>query len=181
MDSYLGRKLFRFAARYSLLVTHYSLLLFFTTSSAKANGEIAFVRAPEQIPAGDEVTVIVSASARETNIDRTLALEYPDSWKMKRAWRVEAGSDHAVKIAPYPEVTQLLSVESGRTAIALTDFQDFDPDADGIAYFIVFSTNPLSGKAVSETATVKAALIERTNPDAPLKSIPKQKSPSQWI
>ncbi|HEY3876212.1 MAG TPA: LamG-like jellyroll fold domain-containing protein [Candidatus Kapabacteria bacterium] len=141
----------------------------------RASGEINFVRAPEQIPEGDEVTVLVSASARETGIDRTLALEFPDGWKVKRAWRVEAGSDHAVKIAPYSEVTSLLSKQKGQDAIALADYSDdFDPDADGIAYFIVFNTKRTETTGAS---TVKAALVERLDPDAPAPIDPKTKKP----
>ncbi len=141
-----------------------------------AYGEIALVRSAEEIPDGDDITVIVSASARETDIDRTLAIEFPAGWKMKRAWRVEAGSDHAVNLAPFAEVTSLVVKEPGREAVALADYSsDFDPDADGIAYFIVFSTKPVAGKAASESVVVKAALIERTNPDAPPEIDPKTK------
>lgn len=141
-----------------------------------ASGEIALVRAPEEIPEGDDVTIVVSASARETDIDRTLAIEYPTGWKFKHAWRVEAGSDHAINLAPFSEVTTLLSAEPGHTVIALADYSDdFDPDAAGIAYFIVFTPSPIVGKAFSATAVVKAALIERIDPDAPPEIDPKTK------
>ncbi len=164
---------------YSLLAARYSLfivVLFFNSHIARASGEIVLVRAPEEIPEGDDVTVVVSASARETDIDRTLALEYPTGWKMKRAWRVEAGSDHVVNLAPFAEVTTLLTAEPGHTAIALADYsEDFDPDADGIAYFIVFTPTPIKAKSSSETDMVKAALVERINPDAPPEIDPKTK------
>jgi hypothetical protein len=168
----------RYWLGFILSVTLYPLPLTLSPVTARASGEIAFVRAPEQIPAGDDITILVSASARETDIDRTLAVEYPESWKFKRAWRVEAGSDHAVKLAAFAEVTALLLKESGHAALALADYsEDFDPDADGIAYFIVFATNPLGGNAASKSVTVKAALIERTNPDAPTEIDPKTKKP----
>ncbi len=168
----------RYCISFILSVTLYSLpfTLNFIPGAARASGEIVLVRAPETIPEGDDVTVIVSASARETDIDRTLALEYPTGWKMKRAWRVEAGSDHAVNLAPFAEVTTLLSPESGHTAIALADYsQDFDPDADGIAYFIDFTTKPLTGKTASESFIIKAGLVERSDPDAPPEIDPKTK------
>ncbi len=150
--------------------------LSFTPSTARASGEIAFVRAPETMPEGDDVTIIVSASSRETNIDRTLALEYPAGWKFQRAWRVEAGSNQSVNLPSFQEFNNLLSVESGDQAIVLADnSNDFDPDAAGIAYFVVFSTRPVAEKKTTEVATVKAALIERTDPDAQPEIDPKTK------
>jgi hypothetical protein len=168
----------RYCVGFILSVALYPLpfTLNFDPSIARADGEITLVRAAEEIPEGDDVTIVVSASARETNIDRTLALDFPAGWKFKRAWRVEAGSDHAVELAPFSEVTELLSKESGRDALALADYsEDFDPDADGIAYFIVFTPAPIEGKSSSETAVVKAALVERTDPDAPPQIDPKTK------
>jgi len=147
-----------------LFILAYACRFGFTVPDARANGEIALVRAPDQIAAGDDVTIIVSASARETNIDRTVVLQYPATWKLKRAWRVEAGSDHAVKIAPYSEVSALFSKEAGTEVTALADYSnDFDPDAQGVAYFIVFSTQPNSGQ---QTESIKAALVERESADA---------------
>jgi hypothetical protein len=75
------------------------IYLFTATDIAKATGEIAFLRAPEEIPQGDDITIVISASARETDIDRALAIDFPQSWKFKRAWKVEAGSGHAQKIS----------------------------------------------------------------------------------
>ncbi|MDP4200472.1 MAG: T9SS type A sorting domain-containing protein [Bacteroidota bacterium] len=147
-------------------------------SSARATGEIALVRAPEEIPEGDDVTVLVSATARETDIDRILALQYPDSWKPKRAWRVEAGGSDHVAIIPDPEIQSLFTPEKGQKVIALADYLgQFDPDAAGVAYFIVFRTKAVPGAAVGQSATIKAALIERTNPDAPPQIDPKTKRP----
>jgi hypothetical protein len=162
--------------RASVIAGLFFSLLFLLSRNVFATGEIAFVRAPETIPEGDDVTIVVSASARETNIDRTLALEFPAGWKMKRAWRVEAGSDHAVTISHFDEVTNMLSKEPGHETVALADYSnDFDPDAAGMAYFIVFSTKPVAGKSLTEIASVKAALIERTDPDAPPEIDPKTK------
>ena len=145
---------------------------------ARATGEIAFVRAPEEIPEGDDITIIISASARETNVDRTLAIDYPASWKLKRAYRVEAGSDHTVRLQSSGEVRGLFSKEPGHDVIALADLSDdFDPDAEGIAYFVVFSTKPLPGTKPDQTSIVKAALVERTSPDASPEIDPKTKRP----
>ncbi len=110
-------------------------------------------------------------------MDRTLALEYPANWKFKRAWRIEAGSDHTQKIGPFGEVRELLEREPGHAVIALADYtRDFDPHAAGIAYFIVFSTPPVVTAAASRV-TVKAALVERTSLDAPPKIDPRTKRP----
>ncbi len=154
----------------------YILITLTLCERVNASGEITFVRAPEQMPEGDDVTIIVSASPRETNVDRTLALSFPTGWKFKRAWRVEAGSDHAVNLPVFSEVSALLTKEPNHDAMALADYSDdFDPDAGGMAYFIVFSTKPVTGKASSETGVVKAALIERIDPDAPPEIDPKTK------
>ena len=177
MDSDCNFREIKTFLRHSLLVTLYSLLSLFVPTIAHATGEIYFVRAPEQIPEGDDITIAISASARETNIDRTLALEFPANWKFKRAWRVEAGSDHTETIAPYGEVRALLEGEPGQSVIALADYaRDFDPNAAGIAYFVVFSTAPVVDTKESRV-TVKAALIERTSLDAPQKIDPKTKHP----
>ena len=170
----------RYCVGFILSATLYFLLftLSFIPATARASGEIVLVRAAEEIPEGDDVTIVVSASARETDIDRTLAVEYPSGWKFKRAWRVEAGSDHAVNIGPFSEVTSLLTKEPGHNVLALADYSDdFDPDAEGIAYFIVFTPAPIAGKSLSESATVKAALVERTDPDASPEIDPKTKKP----
>ncbi|HWF43354.1 MAG TPA: LamG-like jellyroll fold domain-containing protein, partial [Candidatus Kapabacteria bacterium] len=168
--------IFRLITFYSLFVARYSLILFLFASTAHASGEIAFVRAPEEIPEGDDITVIVSASPRETGIDRTLAIDFPASWKLKRAYRVEAGSDHSVHIPQSGEISSLFSKEPGDNVLAFADVSDdFDPNADGIAYFIVFTTKSLPSGKADQSATVKAALVERSNPDAPREIDPKTK------
>ncbi len=139
------------------------------------------VRSPEEIPEGDEITIVVSATAREVDIDRVLALQYPDTWKPKRAWRVEAGGTSHLAIIPDPEIQSLFAPEKGQKVIALADYLgDFNPEAEGVAYFIVFRTRPTSvstSSSVSLTATIKAALVERANPDAPPVIDPKTKRP----
>ncbi|MFI5202845.1 MAG: LamG-like jellyroll fold domain-containing protein, partial [Candidatus Kapaibacterium sp.] len=98
-------------------------------------------------------------------------------WKFKRAWRVEAGSDHTEKIAPYGEVRALLESEPGQSIIALADYTpDFDSSAAGIAYFVVFSTAPMVNTKESRV-TLTAALVERTSLDAPQEIDPKTKRP----
>ncbi len=149
-------------------------LCFFGVPAARASGEINFVRAPSEIPAGDDITIAVSASAREANVDRAIAIEFPSTWKFKRAWRVEAGSDHPDKLVPFGEVRSLLSAESGEAVIALADYTpDFDPRAAGIGYFVVFSTAALH--PTDAPAIVKAALVERISLNAIPKVDPKTK------
>ena len=139
-----------------------------------ASGEINFVHAPSEIPAGDDITIAISASAREANVDRTIAIEFPSTWKFKRAWRVEAGSDHTEKIAPYSEVRSMLSAEAGESVIALADYtSDFDPKAAGIGYFVVFSI----GENKEAHAIIKTALVERISLDAIPKVDPRTKRP----
>jgi hypothetical protein len=171
VDNDRARIILLFLFRYSLLA------LLFASSVARATGEINFLRAPEQIPEGDEITIAISASAREPNIDRTVALEYPANWKFKRAWRVEAGSDHAEKIAPYSEVRALLESEPGQAVIALADYTpDFDPNAAGIAYFVVFSIAPNVNSKEPRVA-IKAAFVERASAEAAPQIDPKTKRP----
>ncbi len=148
------------------------------TQDIRATGEIAFVRAPEEIPEGDDVTVVVSATGRETNLDRVLALEYPDSWKIKRAFSVEAGAQTSVRLLRDEEVSALLTPEAGHAVVALGEnSEEFDPESDGMAYFVVFSTKPGLSTTTTQTLTVKAALIERTSLDAISEIDPKTKKP----
>ena len=173
----------KFISLYPLPSTLYPFVLialatFLSPISARASGEIAFVRAPEEIPQGDDITIVISASARETDIDRALAIDFPQSWKFKRAWKVEAGSDHAQKLGRDNEITNLFEKEMGSEVIGLADnSSDYDPDAAGIAYFVVFTTSLLPGTSESENLSVKAALVERTDPDAPIELDPKTKHP----
>jgi len=153
--------------RYLSSVSRFAILLIAllvsTAFNAFATGEINLVRAPEEIIEGDDVTVLVSATAREVNIDRDLAIEYPESWKLKRAYRVEAGSNAAQRLGGDPEVSGLVTGEPGHAVLVLADnSEDFEPDAEGIAYFIVFSTKQTAGTTTNLSVTVKAALIERT-------------------
>ena len=155
-----------------------ALWAFCPSSSLRASGEINLVRAPEEISDGDDITVLVSTTAREINIDRDLAIEYPESWKLKRAYRVEAGSTKAVRLGRDPEVSALVTGDAGHAVLVLADnSEDFDPDAEGVAYFAVFSTKAVATTPASQSATVKAAMIERTSLDAISEIDPKTKKP----
>lgn len=145
-------------------------------AALRATGEIAQVRAPESIAEGDDITIAVSATERETNIDRVLALEYPDTWQPRHAWRVEAGATKYVELIPDPEIQSLFPSVAGRKTLALGDYiGEFDPDAQGMVYFVTFHTKASVGPP--GTATVKATLVERTNPDAPRELDPKTHRP----
>jgi hypothetical protein len=168
--------------QYLLSVSRFAILfvalIIGATLNCFATGEINLVRVPEEIAEGDDLTVLVSASAREVNIDRDLAIEYPESWKIKRAYRVEAGSDVAVVLGSDPEVNPLLVTEPGHAVLALADnSEEFDRDAEGIAYFIVFSTKQIRATVSMQTFSVKAALVERTSLDAISELDPKTKKP----
>jgi hypothetical protein len=148
--------------------------------SAYATGEILVVRAPEEVIGGDDVSVLVTTSPREENIDRSLVMEVPDSWTLKRAYSVESGAEFAVGVQRFAELQARFSVKPARAVLALADTaSDFDPDAAGVAYFVVFSTRPVPGQAASQPTTVKAALVERINPDSPPELDKKTKKPKE--
>lgn len=135
------------------------------------------LRVPEEIADGDDVTIVISATAVEPDIERIVAVEFPDTWKPKRAWRVEAGASTHVALMPDPEIQSAFSAEAGHNIIALADYlAPPNPEAEGVAYFIVFRTKAATGTA-SQPLTLKAALVERTNPDAKPQIDPKTKRP----
>lgn len=157
-----------------------ALLLAARTITAYASGEILVLRAPEEVIGGDDVSVLITTSPREENIDRALVMEVPDSWILKRAYSVESGAEYAVGVQRFAELQSRFSVKPGRAVLALADTaSDFDPDAVGVAYFVVFSTRPVPGQSASQQTTVKAALVERINPDSPPEVDKKTKKPKE--
>ena len=142
-------------------------------AAAFGYGELLTVRVPEEIPEGDNFTVIVTATGRETTIDRVLVLEYPEGCTLQRAYAVEAGSDWASPLVNSSSIARLYAVEPKYKLLALTDTsQEFNPDAPGIAYFLVFSA-----AAAPSPLQFKAQLVERINPDTPPEIDKKTKKP----
>jgi hypothetical protein len=137
------------------------------------------VRVPEEIAEGDDITVVISATATEQDIERIVALQYPDSWKPKRAWRVEAGATTHVALIPDPEIQSAFSAEPGNSVLALADYiVPPDPESEGTAYFIVFRTKAATNP--TQQLAIKAALVERMNPDAKPQIDPKTKKPKPF-
>jgi hypothetical protein len=156
------------------------LLLCSAADRARANGEILVVRAPEEVIGGDDITVLVTTTPRETDIDRTIVLDVPDSWTFVRAYGVESGSDVAIGILRFGDIQSRFTARPGRTVFALADTStEFDAEAAGVAYFIVFSTKPVPGQAAAQPTVVKAALVERINPDSPPEIDKKTKRPKE--
>lgn len=156
------------------------LLVGATTNSAYASGEILVVRAPEEVIGGDDISVLVTASPREESIDRSIAIEVPDSWSLLRAYGVESGAESATGLQRFGDIQSRFTVKPGRSVLVLADTStDFDPDAAGVAYFFVFATKPLSGQTATQSTMVKAALIERINPESAPEIDKKTKKPKE--
>ncbi len=143
---------------------------------AAASGEIVAVRGPDVIAEGDDITVLVSATAREKGINRTIVIDCPKEWKIKRAYAVEAGAEQAAPLPRSSEITARFSIEAGREVIAFEDYaDDFDEEAPGVAYFFQFSTKGLASSV--QSASIRAALVERIDPNSPPEIDKKSKKP----
>jgi hypothetical protein len=137
-------------------------------------GEIAIVKAPDEIHEGDEVTIFVTATATEANVHRILALSYPKEWKIKKSWSVIAGYDEAYSLPQSNAMAKEIATDPGHTVTAFAD-TTYLSDVPGVAYFVTFITNP--GPQNAATATVKAALVERIDPLSPPEIDKKTKKP----
>jgi hypothetical protein len=143
-------------------------------NAAFAWGEIAVVKAPEEIHEGDDVTIFITASPTETTVHRILAVSYPQEWKIKKSWAVLAGYDEAVTLPLSNAMAKEIGADPGHRVTAFAD-TNFASDAAGVAYFITFSTT--SSPQTANAATVKAALIERIDPLSPIEIDKKTKKP----
>jgi hypothetical protein len=141
---------------------------------AFAWGEIAIVKAPDEIHEGDEVTIFVTATATEANVHRILAVSYPQEWKVKKSWSVIAGYDEAYSLPQSNAMAKEIGTDPGHRVTAFAD-TTYLSDVPGVAYFITFTTNP--GSQTAATATVKAALVERIDPLSPPEMDKKTKKP----
>lgn len=137
-------------------------------------GEIALVKAPDEIHEGDEVTIFVTATATEANVHRILAVSFPEEWKIKKSWSVIAGYDEAYSLPQSTAMAKEIGADAGQTVTAFAD-TTYLSDVPGVAYFVTFITNP--GATSAATATVKAALVERIDPLSPPELDKKTKKP----
>ncbi|MEO6938689.1 MAG: T9SS type A sorting domain-containing protein [Candidatus Kapaibacterium sp.] len=144
---------------------------------AFASGEIFTVRGPEEVSEGDDVGIVVTASAREKMYDRSVVIEFPETWKIKRMYAVEAGSETMSGLVVTSMITGMFTHEAGRKVVALSDtIPEPNEYAQGIAYFIVFGTSV----PALPTTMVRAALVERINPSTPPERDKKTKKLKPW-
>ncbi len=136
------------------------LLLF---NSAFAEGDIHAVLAPDEIPAGEQFTVIVAGNPEAKDQNRMIAIQFPDNWKIVRAYAAEDGATEPTLIDQYPDMVSYFDKEKGRTIKVFEDrTRIYANRFDGIAYFFVF-TSP----NVTSTGNFKACFIERADPGIP--------------
>ncbi len=147
-----------------LFVCCFGLLALAAASEARAYGEIYALRVPEEIPEGDDVGIAVTATLKEKWIDRSVVIEVPSNWKLKRAYAVIAGGSEVLPLPSTSSIAQLFDQTKGRSVIAFADtIGVYGDEAAGVAYFFIFSTET----SPALTAVVKAALVERNDPSAP--------------
>jgi len=162
--------------RIFFLVQVLLLVLLVVPNAAFSYGEIFSVRGPEEIPESDDFTLLIAASPKEKNIDRVIACDIPAEWKVVEAYAVEAGSQNSIPLARAGFITSEFAREDGRQVIVFADtMSEFDPDANGVAYFVVIQPAVLS--SASASVVVKSALVERINPDSPPEIDRKTKKP----
>ena len=148
------------------------LAIFFRQSFA--DGDIYAVLGPEEIPAGEQFTVIVSGKPVSKDQNRMIAIQFPDNWKIVKAYAAEDGATESTSIEQYPDIVSYFEKEKGRTVKVFEDrTRVYSENFDGIAYFFVF-TSP----AATSTGNFKACFIERSDPGMPAtKEITKSKKP----
>jgi hypothetical protein len=158
----------------SLLCVTLVFLLALHPNSAHAYGEIFSFKVPEEIPEGDDVGIIVTASLKETNYDRGVVIDFPSGWKIKRAYAVVAGTTEVLGLPQSSDLADLYPSEKGRSLAVFADTNSwYGDDAAGIAYFVVFATKPMP----QSSATIRTALVERIDPSSPPQINPKTKKP----
>jgi hypothetical protein len=142
-----------------------------------AYGEIFALRTPEEIPEGDDVGIAVTATLKEKGIDRSVVIEVPSNWKLKRSYAVIAGGDEVFPLPLSSSIAHLFTSTKAHSVIAFGDtIRTYDGEAAGVAYFFVFSMEA-SSIQTAQTAIVKAALVERNDPEAPKAIDKKTKKP----
>jgi hypothetical protein len=142
---------------------YFIAFLLFLYHSAFADGNIHAVLAPNEIAAGEQFTVIVSANPVSREQNRMIAIEFPENWKIVRAYAAEDGATESTPISQYPEMISYFQKEKGQ---AVRVFEDrthvFAENYDGIAYFFVFSS-----PNATTAGNFKACLVERSDPGIP--------------
>jgi hypothetical protein len=150
--------------------------LLLISGAAYADGEIHAVIAPDEIPAGEQFTVIVAGNPVSKEQNRRIAVQFPESWKIVRVYAAEDGAPESTPIDLSSEMTGYFTKEKGQ---AIRVFEDrthvFAENYDGIAYFFVFtSANNTS------TGNFKACFIERSDPGIQEKKEPKASTAQEF-
>jgi hypothetical protein len=139
----------------SLLFSFYILFPF----SVFAQGNIRGVLGPDEIPAGEQFTVIVTGKAVSKEENRMVAIQFPDNWKIVRAYAAEDGAAELTPISQYPELAGQFDKEKGRTVKVFNDNSlIYSENYSGIAYFFVFTA-----PNVNASGLFKSCFIERSS------------------
>lgn len=145
--------------RYRSLFFLFSL---FFAGSATAQG-IRGVLAPDEIPAGEQFTVIVAGKPVSKEQNRMVAIQFPDNWKIVKAYAAEDGATESTPISQYPELVSNFEKEKGH---AVKVFEDrthvYAENYDGIAYFVTFTA-----PNITTSGNFKACFLERSDPGIP--------------
>lgn len=119
--------------------------------------------APDEIPAGEQFTVIVTGKPVSKEQNRMIAIQFPDNWKIVRAYAAEGGAAESTVIEEYRDMIDYFEKEKGRTIKIFEDHtRVYSENFDDIAYFFVFT----APTAIS-TGNFKSCIIERSDPGIP--------------
>lgn len=139
------------------------LFTLLSVTSAFADGTINAVLAPDEIPAGEQFTVIIAANPVSKEQNRMIAIQFPESWKIVRAYAAEDGAAESTPIPQNSDLVSYFEKDKGQTVRVYEDRTHvYAENFDGIAYFFVF-TSP----NVTSTGNFKACFIERSDPGIP--------------
>jgi hypothetical protein len=138
-------------------------LTLFSVAGVFAQGNIRLVLAPDEIPAGEQFTVIVAGKPVSKEQNRMVAIQFPESWKMVKAYAAEDGATESTPVSQYHEMVGYFTKEKGQSVKVFEDRTHvFAEHYDGIAYFFVF-TAPNS----NSSGNFKACFVERADAGIP--------------
>ncbi|MDP4236566.1 MAG: hypothetical protein Q8919_08985, partial [Bacteroidota bacterium] len=99
-----------------------------------------------------------------------IAIEFPENWKIVKAYAAEDGATESTPISQDEEFASYFEREKGH---AIRVFEDrtrvYAENFEGIAYFFVFSS-----QNVTSTGNFKACYLERSDPSIPALKEPKK-------
>jgi len=138
------------------------LLIFFLigVGDLLAQGKLGTIIAPAEIPAGEEFSILVSASALQRTVNRAIVIEIPENIKLLKALAVDEEGEDSISLDPYPSIVSMFTKEKGRRIAAFTDHSGiYSANYTAVGYLFTFTA-----PKTASTLVFKTCLVERGDP-----------------